>query len=313
MILVKRTSLVSAAALSAVALLLTGCMASGPDPEAAGSSTPDDTSAPTTQAASPEQTPSDSAPPTSPEPDDSATQKPKDADDDSDARKDDAKKDEQQKKKQDAEKDEKQKADAKKAMLRPGDKGKKVAQLQKDLLAAGYWVSDTDGTFGATTQQAVYALQKTAGLGRDGVVGPKVKKALEKGTRPKAKSSSGHVVEVDIDRQLVLIVDDGKVSHILNTSTGSGRTYKNSAGGTSVAVTPRGKFTISRQIDGPRQSKLGYLWRPKYFNGGIALHGEYNNVPPYAASHGCVRLTDAAMNWVWKKDLAPIGTTVLVY
>lgn len=196
--------------------------------------------------------------------------------------------------------------------LRYGDSGPKVAALQKRLKSLGYWVSGTDGAFGPTTQQAVFAIQKVAGLSRDGVVGEKTRRAIDAGRTPSPQSSSGRVVEVDLKRQIVMIVVDGDVQTIFNTSTASGK-YYTSEGERRLAVTPRGHFTVSRQIDGPRQSKLGYLWRPKYFNGGIALHGEHNDVPAYPVSHGCVRVTDAAMNWIWSSDQVPIGTKVWVY
>ena len=74
-----------------------------------------------------------------------------------------------------------------------------------------------------------------------------------------------------------------------------------------------GEWDVYRQIDGWRESRLGRLWRPKYFNEqGIAIHG-YENVPPYPASHGCVRVTIEAMNHLWETDALPIHTTVLVY
>ena len=73
-----------------------------------------------------------------------------------------------------------------------------------------------------------------------------------------------------------------------------------------------GSFKVSRQIDGWRDAPLGLLWRPKYFNGGIAVHGAYS-VPPYAASHGCARLSISAMNWIWSNDKMPIKTKVWVY
>jgi lipoprotein-anchoring transpeptidase ErfK/SrfK len=58
--------------------------------------------------------------------------------------------------------------------------------------------------------------------------------------------------------------------------------------------------------------ELGDMWRPKYFNGGIAVHGS-PSVPPYPASHGCVRVSNAAMNWLWDVWGMPRGTRVLVY
>jgi peptidoglycan hydrolase-like protein with peptidoglycan-binding domain len=196
--------------------------------------------------------------------------------------------------------------------LKVGAKGAKVTALQARLADLGYWNGKADGTFGTLTQQAVYAVQKTAGLTRDGVVGPKTQKVLDAGVRPKAKSTGGgHLVEIDLKRQLLMIVDNGKVSTVFNTATGSNQHYTYE-GNTYLAVTPRGHFTVSRQIDGQRDGPLGPLWRPKYFNGGIAMHGA-PNIPPYPASHGCARLTDAAINWIWANDKVPLKTKVWVY
>ncbi len=97
-----------------------------------------------------------------------------------------------------------------------------------------------------------------------------------------------------------------------NASTGDEEPY--TYGGQQYdAVTPTGHFEIFRQIDGWRESHLGRLYRPKYFTyNGIALHG-YTFVPPYPASHGCVRVTIPAMDYIWTHDLAPIGISVHVY
>jgi peptidoglycan hydrolase-like protein with peptidoglycan-binding domain len=197
------------------------------------------------------------------------------------------------------------------AKLRTGSKGAAVTALQERLTELGYWNGKADGTFGGTTQQAVFALQKAAGLGRDGVVGPKTAAALAKGVRPKAKSKSGHVIEINKAKQILMIVDNGQVSTILNTSTGSNQhyTYEDE---TYLASTPSGHFTASRQIDGWRHGPLGPLWRPKYFNGGIAVHGA-PSVPPYPASHGCTRVSNAAMNWIWSTNKMPLKTKVWVY
>ena len=195
--------------------------------------------------------------------------------------------------------------------LKIGAKGAKVTTLQERLTELGYWNGKADGKFGGVTQQAVYALQKAAGLGRDGVVGPKTQKALDQGVRPKAKSTKGHIVEINLNRQLLMLVDNGKVTQVFNTATGSNQHYE-FEGNTYLAVTPRGHFTVSRQIDGQRDGPLGPLWRPKYFNGGIAVHGA-PNIPPYPASHGCARLSNAAINWIWANNEIPLKTKVWVY
>lgn len=256
--------------------LVAGCGSSGPDTAAPAPSVPSPSAAPTTPAApsSPVE-PTSSAEPT-PSPPASPSPTPTAPD-----------------------------------KLRTGDKGEAVLALQRRLSDLGYWNGKADGTFGPLTQQAVFTLQKAAGLDRDGVVGPKTQKALDQGVRPKAKSTKGHVVEIDLKRQVLMFVDDGKVSQIFNTSTGSNEHYEYK-GNTYLADTPTGHFTVSRQIDGWRDGPLGPLWRPKYFNGGIAVHGAYS-VPPWPASHGCARVTISAMNWIWSNDMLPKKTKVWVY
>lgn len=195
--------------------------------------------------------------------------------------------------------------------LKDGAKGAEVVALQKRLTELGYWNGKADGSFGSVTRQAVYAVQKAAGLGRDGVVGPRTQKALDQGVRPKAKSTSGHVIEISLSRQLLMVVDDGTVSQVFNTATGSNEHYEYQ-GNTYLADTPAGRFKVSREIDGWRHGPLGPLWRPKYFNGGIAVHGA-PSVPPYPASHGCARVSITAMNWLWAQDKIPLKTKVWVY
>ena len=195
------------------------------------------------------------------------------------------------------------------ASLRRGDSGPEVRALQERLSGLGYWLGPPDGSFGALTQQAVFALQKAAGLSRDGIVGPDTRRALTAGTRPRA-TLSGNGVEIDLQRQLVMVVRGGEPEIVLNTSTGSGKTFT-SKGHTSVAFTPTGTFSVFRQVDGPDDSPLGALWRPKYFHRGWAVHGS-PDIPPYAASHGCARLSNAAMDMIWARDLMPIGSRVLV-
>lgn len=197
------------------------------------------------------------------------------------------------------------------AKLKSGAKGAVVLELQQRLTELGYWIDKADGRFGGTTQQAVYALQKAAGIGRDGTVGPATWKALDQGVRPEPRSRAGDLVEIDLKRQLLLLVEDGRVAQIFNTSTGSNEYYEQE-GETFLADTPRGRFTVSRQIDGWRDAPLGLLWRPKYFNGGIAVHGA-PSVPPYPASHGCARVSVAAMNWLWSHDAIPLKSRVWVY
>jgi hypothetical protein len=189
-----------------------------------------------------------------------------------------------------------------------GSTGAAVLQVQQALTNLGYWLGTPNGVFGDSTQQAVYALQKAAGLNPNGVVGPATYAAIAAGDVPQPQSTSGYVIEVDLQDDLVMFVDNGHLEYTINTSTGGGYIYD----GNVLAATPVGHFSIYRAVNGLVVDSLGALWRPRYFTGGFAIHGD-SNVPPEPVSHGCVRVSDEAIDWIWANNLAPIGTAVWVY
>jgi peptidoglycan hydrolase-like protein with peptidoglycan-binding domain len=196
------------------------------------------------------------------------------------------------------------------AKLRSGSEGAQVTALQRRLRELGYQVQAADGQFGPETHHSVVAFQKVNRLGRDGVVGPITRRALERPQVPRPRSTSpGFHVEADLTLQVVYMVRDGRIVEILDASSASGQTYTVD-GDVRLAVTPMGRFVIQRKIDAWRQSKLGLLYRPAYFVGGYALHGA-PSVPPFPASHGCIRITITAMDR-WFARL-PVGTPMLVY
>ncbi|HEX2029764.1 MAG TPA: cell wall-binding repeat-containing protein [Nitriliruptorales bacterium] len=197
--------------------------------------------------------------------------------------------------------------------LSRGDSGAEIRAVQDRLVQLGYWLGQPDGTFGSLMTQAVYAFQKVEGLSRTGSIDPATRERLQVAARPVPRNvHAGRYVEVDKTRQVLLVVQDGAVLHAFNTSTGTGEFY-NENGHSGYAITPEGSFTFFRQIDGMRQSDLGQLWRPKYFTDrGHAIHGS-NSVPPYPASHGCVRLSNGAIDFIWQTDLVSLGTRLYVY
>jgi peptidoglycan hydrolase-like protein with peptidoglycan-binding domain len=195
--------------------------------------------------------------------------------------------------------------------LGPGSSGPSVRALQQRLTSLGYWNGPVNGTFGDATEQAVWALQKAAGIPRTGIVDQATESALVQGVTPHPQSSSGYVIEIDLADDLIMFVTNGRVVHILNTSTGGGYTYTQT-GTTNVAITPTGHFAINRTVDGTVTDTLGTLWRPRFFTGGYAIHGD-TNVPPYPVSHGCARVSNEAINWIWATNIAPVGTPVWVY
>ena len=192
-------------------------------------------------------------------------------------------------------------------VLRLGAVGPLVEDFQRRLLALGFW-GVVDGRYGPLTTQQVYAFQKANHLPRDGQLDAAEMGLLADAGPVVPRTNSGRVVEVDKTRQLLIVAVNGRTEWVFNTSTGNGRPYGNG----NVAVTPEGRFRFTRQIDGLRISELGELFRPKYFVGGYAVHGS-PSVPPFPASHGCVRLTNAAINFIWANGVIPLGTEAWVY
>lgn len=202
-------------------------------------------------------------------------------------------------------------ADPAPATLRRGDTGPAVAALQRRLHALGYWLGARNDSYGLLTEQAVTAFQKVEGLARDGIAGPNTLAALENASRP-TTTAKGNLVEIDKARQVLFVVRGGAVAWTLNVSTGTERPYQVD-GRTELADTPPGHWTVDWVVDGVDVGALGALYRPRYFHtDGIAVHG-YHSVPPYPASHGCVRVTEAAMDWVWAEKLMPLGSAVWVH
>jgi peptidoglycan hydrolase-like protein with peptidoglycan-binding domain len=195
------------------------------------------------------------------------------------------------------------------ARLRQGSSGQAVKDLQRRLADLGYQVRQVDGEFGSETAHAVVAFQKVNRIGRDGVVGPHTRKALAQPRRPSPRSGKGFHIEADLTLQVVYVVRDGKIQQILDASSASGQQYV-SRGQVHTAVTPLGSFTVQRKLPGWRKSELGLLWKPAYFTGGYALHGS-PSVPPFPASHGCIRVTMTAMDELAPR--LPVGTPFLVY
>jgi N-acetylmuramoyl-L-alanine amidase len=75
--------------------------------------------------------------------------------------------------------------------------------------------------------------------------------------------------------------------------------------------TPTGRFHIYwRYSNGWQPGPLGSMYRPNYFSAGYAVHG-MTSVPPYPASHGCVRMTVPTMDRMWSSLW--VGMPVAIY
>ena len=101
-----------------------------------------------------------------------------------------------------------------------------------------------------------------------------------------------------------MFVNNGKLEYVLNTSTGGGYTYSERNGAPTSPQRPTGVFHTYREVDGLVTDYLGQLWMPKYFTGGFAIHGD-TLCASGPVSHGCVRVSDEAIEWIWANNLDP--------
>ncbi len=161
-----------------------------------------------------------------------------------------------------------------------------------------------------TGPQALVTFQKWEGRQITGRLTRAEFEAIRNATPPRPKDAGYKHVEVDLDRQVLLLTDDdGSVRTILPVSTGSGKHYKEKLM-SGLAYTPRGRFKIYNKLAGWRKSPLGLLYYPNYFSDGLAIHGN-PEVPHSPQSHGCVRIP----MWAAKQmsEELPVGTIVLIY
>lgn len=186
--------------------------------------------------------------------------------------------------------------------------GAQTREAESRLSEIGYWTGAVDGVFDPATRSALIAFQKWEGRPINGQLTLDELEAIRTSTSPKARERGYAHVEVDVDRQVLLIVNDEGNVRVLPVSTGSGKPFTEE-GQTSIAYTPRGRFVVYDKVagwDGPP----GSMYYSNYISGGVAIHG-YPSVPIQPESHGCIRIPIFAAPEVSK--LLPVGTIVLVY
>jgi lipoprotein-anchoring transpeptidase ErfK/SrfK len=131
-------------------------------------------------------------------------------------------------------------------------------------------------------------------------VGPLTRAALRDASPPRPKlDGPSKRMEVYREKGVLLLVKDDRTKRAIHVSTGAPGTE-----------TPRGRFEVFRK-ELNSWSVPFQTWLPfaSYFFQGIAFH-EYPDVPPYPASHGCVRVPAPEAEGVY--DFADIGVEVAV-
>lgn len=184
-----------------------------------------------------------------------------------------------------------------------------IRQAEQRLTELGYWTGPVDGVFDQTSRMALITFQKWEGREPTGRLSIAELEAIRNGARPKARDAGYAHVEIDVDRQVLLILGAGDDVKLLPVSTGSGNDFLDE-GQKSVAYTPRGRFIVYDKVVGWEPGPIGSMYYPNYISGGVAIHGA-RNVPTEPVSHGCIRVPMFVARELSK--LMPKGTIVLVY
>jgi len=171
-----------------------------------------------------------------------------------------------------------------------------VRALQNRLARLGYVVGRR-GSFDARTRRAVLAFRKVTGMARTSRASKKVMRRLARGggSFPIRFPSHGRHMEADISRQVLALIEGGKVRRIYPTSSGKPST-----------PTVLGSFRVYSKTPGTNSKGMVHA---AYFIRGYATHG-YASVPVYAASHGCLRvpIPDALSLFRWIRIGTPVDT-----
>jgi hypothetical protein len=188
-----------------------------------------------------------------------------------------------------------------------------IKRAEKRLAELGYWAGPADGVWDAASRHALIAFQKVEGARPTGILTRAEYNALTDSAQgvPKPRMEGGPHLEVDLARQILYLVDaEGKVANILPISSGSGKRFYENGYPETRAITPCGRLEVYQKVSGWRTSPLGEMHNPLYIVGGIAIHGS-PDVPPYPASHGCIRIPMFASHRLHR--MVAVGTPVAIY
>jgi hypothetical protein len=224
-----------------------------------------------------------------------------------------------------------------------GMAGSEVQRLQERLQALGFQPGPIDGQFGELTRMAIWAYQ-TLVMGvrfneTDGVVTPQMWLDLQDPLNlPARRPDAGKHTEIYLPQQALVVYDGNAPVFISHIASGEleepgddftkGKEWceevtidpgeNGNEDGTEPikqgvcgnAWTPGGMYEFYRKVEGTRESRLGGMLNPVYFNYGIAVHGAYN-VPKEPASHGCIRIPNLISATFF--NLVNIGEQVFVW
>ncbi|MPZ73408.1 MAG: L,D-transpeptidase family protein [Nitriliruptorales bacterium] len=171
---------------------------------------------------------------------------------------------------------------------------------EQTLRRQGYVVprGHVDGTRDRFSVFAIYAFEKVAGLRPNGRFGNREWRLMLRNPRLKVRRPDlpAKHLEINIGKQLILLIERGRVRNHIHTSTGKAST-----------PTIRGTFTVYEKR--PYRQANG-MYKSIFFYGGYAIHG-YPSIPLYPASHGCARTYDGNQDFIYPRVF--IGERVATY
>jgi len=194
-----------------------------------------------------------------------------------------------------------------------GAAGPEIKLIQDRLIELKFDPGVPDGAFGERTQQAVWAFEALVmGVPGDQLTG---KVDAEMWSRmqdpitvaPRRASATPNHTEIYLPQQVLIVFRSDVPVLITHISSGDNQEWcevvqispgeRGNEDGTEpiekgvcgLSWTPGGVFKYYRMVVGRRESQLGGMYNPVYFNFGIAVHGAAE-VPDFPASHGCIRI-----------------------
>jgi hypothetical protein len=154
------------------------------------------------------------------------------------------------------------------------ERGRQTLLFNRLLQDRGYHMGSVTDHVNESTDLAILAMRKVNDLDRTEDYDPSLFTMLLRGRGgfEPAHDEEGRHVEVDLSRQVMALVEDGKATDVFPVSTGA-------------FGTPTGDYNFQSKSPGYNAKGMYYSI---YYDGNYATHGYYT-VPTYPASHGCVR------------------------
>ncbi|HSM16867.1 MAG TPA: cell wall-binding repeat-containing protein, partial [Gemmatimonadales bacterium] len=216
--------------------------------------------------------------------------------------------------------------------ISPGDSGPAVEYLQRVLTHARLYRGPIDGYYPndpwelpGTMTSAVYAFHKlhespagdawtsTDHVGTTWTVQDWQRLVDFRSEAPISRPGEPDRFEVDVHHEVMWMILDGEVAGIFHVSVG-GEFWYIWDGSWELAHTPRGDLSVL-SYSLVRYREQGWMHRAWWYDPGnlteyshrwLSMHGYYT-VPPYPASHGCVRVVYDDADWIYARIGQGVG------